>query len=201
MFHAVYALSVVNLRLFMVYGPGQIDAAKLVPYVVTSLLADVSPQLSSGSRPVDWVYVSDVVDALVAAASATTGDDGTPIDIGSGSLVSIRDFVRQIAWRVDGRAELQFGALRDREHEAVVAAELRSGARTPRLVPSDNSGRRAGRNRGLVRASSRRLVGLVWCGCRTAATTRRRSVRTAPRVKDRSCISCVTGTAGDCAPA
>ncbi len=124
MFHAVYALSVVNLRLFMVYGPGQIDAAKLVPYVVTSLLGDVSPQLSSGSRPVDWVYVSDVVEALVAAASATTGDDGTPIDIGSGSLVSIRDFVRQIAQRVDGRAELQFGALQDREHEAVVAAEL-----------------------------------------------------------------------------
>ena len=124
MFHAVYALSVVNLRLFMVYGPGQADATKLVPYVVNSLLADVSPQLSSGSRLVDWVYVGDVVEALIAAASATSGDDGSPIDIGSGSLVSIREIVQQIAGRVDRRPELQFGAVQDRKHEAVVAAEL-----------------------------------------------------------------------------
>ena len=48
---------------------GQRDERKLVPYVINSLLRE-SPQLSSGSRAVDWVYVDDVVDAFFVAAAA-----------------------------------------------------------------------------------------------------------------------------------
>jgi nucleoside-diphosphate-sugar epimerase len=64
MFHALFGLPVVILRVFMVYGPGQRDHAKLVPYVITSLLKGETPRLGSGLREVDWIYVDDVVDAL-----------------------------------------------------------------------------------------------------------------------------------------
>ncbi len=68
LFHALYDLPVVVLRVFMVYGPGRQDEAKLVPYVDRSFLAGEPPRLSSGTRAVDWVYVDDVVAAFLAAA-------------------------------------------------------------------------------------------------------------------------------------
>jgi nucleoside-diphosphate-sugar epimerase len=124
MFHATYGLSVVNLRLFMVYGPDQPDETKVVPYTIRSLLSGVSPALGSGERPVDWVYVSDVVDAFLAGGSALTGDDGAPIDVGSGTVVTIREMVELIAAEVAAQAKPNFGARPDRAHEAVRCADL-----------------------------------------------------------------------------
>ena len=49
MLHALYGLPVVILRLFMVYGPGQRDVRKLVPYVSHSLLDGEPPLLSNGA--------------------------------------------------------------------------------------------------------------------------------------------------------
>ena len=43
MFHRLHGVPVVLLRIFMVYGPGQKDETKLVPYVITSLLRGESP--------------------------------------------------------------------------------------------------------------------------------------------------------------
>ena len=46
--HALHDLPVVHLRVFMVYGPGQLDFRKLVPYVTVSLLRGEAPKLTSG---------------------------------------------------------------------------------------------------------------------------------------------------------
>ena len=89
MFHALYQTPVVIARAFMVYGPGQQDLRKLVPYVTLSLLQGQSPQLASGKRQVDWIYINDVVAGLLAAAQAPD-IDGQTIDIGSGKLTPIR---------------------------------------------------------------------------------------------------------------
>ena len=96
MFHRAYGASVVNLRVFMVYGGGPQDEAKLVPHTIASLLAGEAPALTAGSRQFDWVYVDDVVDAFVAAGTAPAGDDGEAIDVGSGRLTSIRELVEEI---------------------------------------------------------------------------------------------------------
>jgi len=118
LFHALYDLPVVTLRVFMVYGPGRQDEAKLVPYVVRSLLAGEAPRLSSGARAVDWVYVDDVVAAFVAAAG-DRGPVGCSVDVGTGELTPIRAVVERLAAEVGGTAAPQFGALPDRplEHE------------------------------------------------------------------------------------
>ena len=135
MFHAVYGLSVVNLRIFMVYGPGNSDTKKLVPHAISSLLAGVRPTISSGTRRFDWVYVEDVIDALVAAGDTVVGDDGEPIDIGSGELTTIRDLVEEIARRIDAGIAPQFGALPDRPPEPDFAAELGPAARALGWAP------------------------------------------------------------------
>jgi UDP-glucose 4-epimerase len=121
--HALHGLQVVHLRVFMVYGPGQHDRTKLIPYVITSLLQGERPKLSSGTRPVDWVYVDDVVDAVVAASSR---EDlaGASLDIGTGELVTIRAIVERIVETVGTGAEPEFGALPERPLEIVRAADV-----------------------------------------------------------------------------
>lgn len=123
MFQALYGLPVVSLRVFMVYGPGQRDATKLIPYVATSLLRGEPPQLSSGNRQVDWVYVDDVVDAFLAAATEDAVA-GTTIDVGSGELTTIRSVVERLARLVGGDARPVFGALEDRPLERRRVADL-----------------------------------------------------------------------------
>jgi nucleoside-diphosphate-sugar epimerase len=123
MFHALYGLPVVILRVFMTYGPAQNDLTKIVPYVTTSLLRGESPLLSSGRRPVDWIYVEDVVDAIEAACGAP-GIEGLSLDVGSGSLVTIRELVERLAAIIDPRASLRFGALEDRPLERPRVADV-----------------------------------------------------------------------------
>jgi UDP-glucose 4-epimerase len=119
-FAALHELPVVHLRVFMVYGPGQLDLRKLVPYVTVSLLRGEAPRLTSGVREVDWVYVDDVVDAFLRAAVAR-GAPGRSLDVGSGRLVSARAVVERLAALVGG--EVGFGTVPDRVLERVRVAD------------------------------------------------------------------------------
>ncbi|MDK2742999.1 MAG: NAD(P)-dependent oxidoreductase [Nitrospira sp. BO4] len=123
MFHALYRTPVVMARLFMVYGPGQRDVNKLIPYVTLSLLNGKSPKLSSGGRQIDWIYVEDVVEGLLAAGLAPNAE-GRTIDVGSGTLVSIRAIVQELADRIDSQVELLWGALPDRPMEQTRVANI-----------------------------------------------------------------------------
>ena len=127
-FQALHELPVVHLRVFMVYGPGQLDLYKLVPYVTVSLLRGESPKLTSGAREVDWVYVDDVVDAFLRAA-VVPGVEGRSLDVGSGELVSARALALRLHELVGGDAAPEFGAIPDRALERVRAADPRVAER------------------------------------------------------------------------
>jgi nucleoside-diphosphate-sugar epimerase len=129
MFHQTFGLSVVNLRVFMVYGAGQQDPTKLVPYTIRSLLSGVAPELSGGFRRFDWIYVDDVTDALINAGTTGAGDDGVPIDIGSGELTSIRELVSLIARAVGSDVSPRYGAVPERPPEPAYPADLESAQR------------------------------------------------------------------------
>lgn len=122
MLHALHGLPVVHLRIFMVYGPGQRDLRKLVPYVTLSLLGGQAPRVTSGAREVDWIYVDDVVEAFLAAAVAD-GVEGAALDVGSGELVPVRAVVDRLAELVGGSARPAFGAIADRPLERVSVAD------------------------------------------------------------------------------
>jgi UDP-glucose 4-epimerase len=94
MFHALFDAPVVILRPSFAYGPGQ-EPTKLIPHVIKTLLEGGSPRLSSGERRLDCVYAEDVAQAYVAAASAP-GVEGRTLDIGSGTLSSVRSIVERI---------------------------------------------------------------------------------------------------------
>ncbi len=123
MFHALYALPTVVARVFMVYGPGQRDQHKLIPYVINSLLRGESPHMGSGTRPVDWIYVVDVVQGLVRLAEHPAAI-GQTVDIGSGQTATIRHVAERIASLMDAAAGLQFEPAADRPLEQVRVADV-----------------------------------------------------------------------------
>jgi len=125
MFHALYDTPVVIARLFMVYGPDQKDVNKLIPYVIRSFLAGETPSLSSGVRQVDWIYVDDVVDGYLALAAAS-GIEGETLDIGSGTLVTIREVVEEIRKQMNPAVILPWGSMQDRPMERIRMADVES---------------------------------------------------------------------------
>lgn len=127
MLHALHRLPVVWTRIGMVYGPDQPDDRKLIPYVTGALLRGEVPQLSSGARPVDWIYVEDVVEALIAAATVP-GVEGETFDVASGRLITVRELVERLRDRIRPGAELAFGSVEDRPRERVFRADVEATA-------------------------------------------------------------------------
>jgi UDP-glucose 4-epimerase len=123
MFAEIYGLPVTIARLMMVYGPGQLDFTKLVPYVISRLLDQQIAELSSGRQEFDWVYIDDVIDALLTIA--TRPDlSGATIDVGSGVLTSVANVTAGIARRLNGAHLLRLGALPDRKAEPTRVAQV-----------------------------------------------------------------------------
>lgn len=122
MFHKLYQVPVVITRLFMVYGPGQKDLKKLIPYVILSLLQGQAPKLSSGQRQIDWIYVNDVVEGLLAVAQKSNVE-GHTFDLGSATLTSIHDVIQQLISLINPQIEPLFGAIPDRPMERVRVAD------------------------------------------------------------------------------
>lgn len=118
MFHALYQFPVVIARVFMVYGPDQKDRSKLIPYVIESFLQGKAPQLGSGTRPVDWIHVNDVVDGLLALATAP-GIEGMTLDLGTGKLATIREVVETLAAVIPNAPQPIFNPASDRPMEQI----------------------------------------------------------------------------------
>jgi UDP-glucose 4-epimerase len=123
MFLSLYGTPVTTARPFMVYGPDQPDTSKLVPYTITSLLRGEAPSLSSGQRLCDWVYIDDVVDALVVLADAPDVI-GRVVDVGTGRLHTVRHVVETISTLVGADVEPVFGGLPDRQDETQAVADV-----------------------------------------------------------------------------
>ena len=123
MFHLLYGVPITTARVYMVYGPGQQDLTKLVPYAIRSLLKGEAPQITSGRRLVDWIYVEDVADGFLRLALAE-GAIGKAMDLGSGSLIATADLVALICRLVDPSIKPEIGALPDRPMEPTGAARI-----------------------------------------------------------------------------
>jgi len=84
------------LRLFAVYGPGD-AATSFIPSVTRSILTSDHVDLTAGGQLADYVFVTDVATAMVAA---TSPDAAGAFDVGSGRSVPVRSVVRHVYRRV-----------------------------------------------------------------------------------------------------
>jgi UDP-glucose 4-epimerase len=92
------------LRFFNVYGPGQSaesEYAAVVPIFIDRLLrGDRAVLHGAGDQTRDFIYVADVVRALLLAAGKTEAGP-LPINIGAGAETSIRELAALIARLLD----------------------------------------------------------------------------------------------------
>jgi UDP-glucose 4-epimerase len=97
---ALWGIETVALRVFNAYGPGQqlpASHAPVVPRFLSSALGGASLVIfGDGEQTRDYVYVDDVVDALVEAATAE-GVDKQVINVGSGRETSVNQLVAAVA--------------------------------------------------------------------------------------------------------
>jgi len=101
----LWGLETVALRIFNAYGPGQalpVSHAPVVPRFLRAALTGGSLVVyGDGRQTRDYVYVDDVVDALVAAATAT-GLNRQVVNIGSGRETSMAELIAHVE-RATGR--------------------------------------------------------------------------------------------------
>jgi nucleoside-diphosphate-sugar epimerase len=104
-----FSLPVVTVRPFQVYGPGQPEEA-LIPGTIRAALSGEDIPITPGEQGLDFVYVEDVTDGMMAAAQAPK-IEGKSLDLGTGAAHTIRSVVDQI-WRLTGaEGEVRVGAL------------------------------------------------------------------------------------------
>jgi nucleoside-diphosphate-sugar epimerase len=118
----VFNVPIAIARLFMVYGPGQSDFTRVVPYVLSQLIAGRKASLSTGTHPFDWVFVDDACDALLAVASCESAI-GRTVDVGTGVLTPTIDVATGLGRRLNATRLLDTGAIPDRVGEPIRAAD------------------------------------------------------------------------------
>jgi UDP-glucose 4-epimerase len=105
----LWGIETVGLRIFNAYGPGQhLPPAHppVVPYFLRQALRSGTLVVhSDGEQTRDYVYVDDVVSAMVAASTAPNVD-GLVINVGSGQETSVRDLVKKVLEATTGRPEV-----------------------------------------------------------------------------------------------
>lgn len=99
----------VALRIFNAYGPGQPlppTHAPLIPHMMQQILGKGSVVVyGDGSQTRDFVYIDDVVDALISAGQAPNVDRQI-INVGSGVETSVNDLAATIRAITGLKAEL-----------------------------------------------------------------------------------------------
>lgn len=109
MYWRAHALPVVTVRPFQVYGPGQPEEA-LIPAAIRAALSGGDFPMTLGEQELDFVYVSDVADGMMAAAEAPE-IEGASLDLGTGVGHTVHRVVNRI-WRLtDAEGEIHAGAL------------------------------------------------------------------------------------------
>jgi UDP-glucose 4-epimerase len=95
----LWGLETVALRIFNAYGPGQslpVSHAPVVPRFLQQALTGGSLIIfGDGRQTRDYIFVDDVVSALISAATAP-GIDRSIINVGSGQETSIHELIAHI---------------------------------------------------------------------------------------------------------
>jgi len=112
-----FHLPCVTLRLFPPYGPGDRER-RLIPYVIGSLLKGPPPGLTSGKQEWDFVYVTDIASAFLAALrSYPFSTDHEIINIGTGEPLSVRSVGEKIREGLGSGTDLAWGSVEHRMNE------------------------------------------------------------------------------------
>lgn len=136
-FARLYGLKGVVLRLFTPYGPWELNR-RLIPHTILSALQNKEVTLSEGRQKRDFIFMDDVVDALIAAATEPV-EPGSLFNIGSGESTSVREIVERTLKLMGNPVKMRVGALPTRPDEMMqMSADISLAARQLGWKPQVN---------------------------------------------------------------
>jgi nucleoside-diphosphate-sugar epimerase len=113
---------IVNLRTEHFYGPGD-DPAKFTAFVVESCCQN-RPELNltEGLQERDFIYIDDLVAAIMLIVSKSVSHDAEYVEfnIGSGKAVTVKSFVELVKQLTKAKTELNFGSIPYRKNEPMI---------------------------------------------------------------------------------
>jgi UDP-glucose 4-epimerase len=94
-FYRTYGLKTVSLRFGNVYGPGSIHKDSVVArFIKQALTGDTLEVFGDGQQTRDYIYVKDLLEAIVSAASADIG--GEVFQIATQKETSVNDLIAEL---------------------------------------------------------------------------------------------------------
>jgi UDP-glucose 4-epimerase len=134
----LWGIKTVCLRVFNAYGPGQhlppVHAPVLLNFLRQALQNGTLVIHGDGTQTRDYVYVDDVVQAMIAASTAP-GVDQMTINVGSGVETSVRDLVKVVISVTGSEPEVVYNPRSD-GGPARMCADLRQAASLLNYRPS-----------------------------------------------------------------
>jgi UDP-glucose 4-epimerase len=134
----LWKMETVSLRIFNAYGPNQHLPPSHPPvvlhYLKQALRGGTLVAHGEGSQTRDYIYVDDVVSAMVAAATAPN-INGLVINVGSGVETSIKDLIRNVLDVTDSKANVVFNS-KTSGGVSSMKADLTLAKEKLRFVPS-----------------------------------------------------------------
>jgi nucleoside-diphosphate-sugar epimerase len=101
--------AVVTFRLFSVYGPWE-EPTRLMPTLIRRARAGLPLEMAAPDTARDFVYVEDVLDALVDIDRLTAAT-GEIFNLGTGVQSRLRDVVAAVQAAVGGNSEVRWGGM------------------------------------------------------------------------------------------
>lgn len=111
-----YSMPTFVFRIGTMYGPKQPGHRYIVQTILKAIAHEPIP-LNSGKKKRDYVFVTDIVDALLLASQHTTDSVYELFNLGGSQTVSLRELVETIVQLAKSNSILRIGEIPDRISE------------------------------------------------------------------------------------
>ncbi|HXI14007.1 MAG TPA: NAD(P)-dependent oxidoreductase [Thermoanaerobaculia bacterium] len=112
-------INFVNVRLEHMFGPRD-NPSKFARRIIEQCLQNVPEiRLTQGDQKRDFIYIDDVIAAYMHILHADPQTPYEEYEVGSGSAVSIRDFVQRVRQLTQSSTTMNFGAIPYRTNEVM----------------------------------------------------------------------------------
>ena len=108
-----------TLRLYSVYGPYE-EPRRLVPSLLVKALQSRLPPLANPNTARDYVFIADVIDAYLLAASTAITDPGAVFNVGTGIQTTLHDIVGVTRQMLGVTESPSWGSLPDRTWDTTI---------------------------------------------------------------------------------
>jgi len=117
LYHLLYNLPTTVFRINTIYGYFQ-PSSRFIPTLIIKALKNQPIDFNSGKNSRDYLFVDDLIEAIILSADDKKKLSGQIINIGSGESISGEKLIKKIIKLARSTSKINFNAFPDRECEA-----------------------------------------------------------------------------------